>query len=98
MTWHKDKEVLIFRGFNRQSQLSKGRIEDYSGASVEVVVWGKCPGCLSGRVFRVTPGSAVLAGLCSRGAVTQNTVRAAPLGCAVQECCSAVHGFVLKLT
>lgn len=98
MTLCKDKEVLIFGGFNRQSQPSKGQVEDYSGASVEMVVWGKCLGCISGRVFRMTPGSAVLAGLCSRGAVTQNTVRAAPLGCAVQECCSAVRGFVLKLT
>ena len=74
MTLHKDKEVLIFGGFNRQSQLSKGQSEDYCGVSVEVVVWGKCPGSIAGRLFRMTPGSTVPAGLCARGTVTQHSV------------------------
>lgn len=73
MTLRKNKEVLIFGGFNRQSLLSKGQRGDYRRVSVEVVVWGRCPGSISGRVCCMTPRSTLLVGLCSRGTFTRTT-------------------------
>lgn len=71
MTLCKNKEVLIFGGFNRQSQLSQEQREDCCRVSVELVVWGSCPGSISGRLCCMTPRGTVLVGLCSRGTFTQ---------------------------